>query len=197
MFNGIIYNQGKISKILKRPKGINIFVKSNFKLDKKNIGLSVACDGVCLTLISFKSKLMEFYLSNETLVRSKFKFLKNDDILNLELPLSYGTKISGHICQGHVDTVARVLTIKKVDKSYLFEFQIPTKERKNLIEKASICVNGISLTISKVSKKGFQIWVIPHTYNETNLSTLKKNDLVNIEIDILSKYVRNYFNDKK
>ena len=197
MFNGIIYNQGKISKILKRPKGINIFVKSNFKLDKKNIGLSVACDGVCLTLISFKSKLMEFYLSNETLVRSKFKFLKNDDILNLELPLSYGTKISGHICQGHVDTVARVLTIKKVDKSYLFELQIPTKERKNLIEKASICVNGISLTISKVSKKGFQIWVIPHTYNETNLSALKKNDLVNIEIDILSKYVRNYFNDKK
>ena len=197
MFNGIIYNQGKISKILKRPKGIDIFVKSNFKLDKKNIGLSVACDGVCLTLISFKSKLMEFYLSNETLVRSKFKFLKNDDILNLELPLSYGTKISGHICQGHVDTVARVLTIKKVDKSYLFEFQIPTKERKNLIEKASICVNGISLTISKVSKKGFQIWVIPHTYNETNLSALKKNDLVNIEIDILSKYVRNYFNDKK
>ena len=197
MFNGIIYNQGTISKILKRPKGINIFIKSNFRLSKKDIGLSVACDGVCLTLISFKSKLMEFYLSNETLVRSKFKFLKNNDILNLELPLSYGTKISGHICQGHVDTVARVLTIKKVDKSYLFEFQIPTKERKNLIEKASICVNGISLTISKVSKKGFKIWVIPHTYNETNLSTLKKNDLVNIEIDILSKYVRNYFNDKK
>ena len=197
MFNGIIYNQGTILKILKRPKGINIFVKSNFKLNKKDIGLSVACDGVCLTLISFKSKLMEFYLSNETLVRSKFKFLKNNDILNLELPLSYGTKISGHICQGHVDTVARVLNINKIDKSYLFEFQIPIKERKNLIEKASICVNGISLTISKVSKKGFQIWVIPHTYNETNLSALKKNDLVNIEIDILSKYVRNYFNDKK
>ena len=93
MFNGIIYNQGKISKILKRPKGINIFVKSNFKLKKKDIGLSIACDGVCLTLISFKSKLMEFYLSNETLVRSKFKFLKTNDIINLELPLKYGTKI--------------------------------------------------------------------------------------------------------
>ena len=84
-----------------------------------------------------------------------------------------------------------------IDKSYLFDFEISSKERKNLIEKASICVNGISLTISKVTKKGFQIWIIPHTYNETNLSTLKKNDLVNIEIDILSKYVRNYFNDKK
>ena len=197
MFNGIIYNQGKISKILKRHKGINIFVQSNFKLKKKDIGLSIACDGVCLTLISFKSKLMEFYLSNETLVRSKFKFLKTNDIINLELPLKYGTKISGHICQGHVDTVSKVLSIKMIDKSYLFDFEISSKERKNLIEKASICVNGISLTISKVTKKGFQIWIIPHTYNETNLSTLKKNDLVNIEIDILSKYVRNYFNDKK
>ena len=197
MFNGIIYNQGKISKISKRPKGINIFVKSNFKLKKKDIGLSIACDGVCLTLISFKSKLMEFYLSNETLVRSKFKFLKTNDIINLELPLKYGAKISGHICQGHVDTVSKILSIKMIDKSYLFDFEISSKERKNLIEKASICVNGISLTISKVTKKGFQIWIIPHTYNETNLSTLKKNDLVNIEIDILSKYVRNYFNDNK
>jgi riboflavin synthase len=197
MFNGIIYNQGTISKISKRPKGINIFVKSNFRLNKKDIGLSVACDGICLTLISFKSKLMEFYLSKETLNRSKFKFLKNNDVINLELPLKYGTKISGHICQGHVDTVAKVINFKKIDKSYLFDFEIPIKERKNLIEKSSICVNGISLTISKVSKKGFQIWVIPHTYYETNMSTLKKNDLVNIEIDILSKYVRNYFNDKK
>ena len=119
------------------------------------------------------------------------------DIINLELPLKYGTKISGHICQGHVDTVGRVLRISKVDRSYVFEFEIAKKERKHLIEKASISVNGISLTISKVTKKGFQIWIIPHTYKETNLSTLKKSSLVNIEIDILSKYVRNYFNEKK
>jgi len=197
MFNGIIYNQGTVTKIIKRPKGLNIFVKSSLKVSNKDIGLSVACDGVCLTLISFKSKLMEFYLSKETLVRSKFQHLKTKDVINLELPLKYGTKISGHICQGHVDTTAKVINIKKVDKSYLFEFEVPIKERKNLIEKASICVNGISLTISYVSKKGFQIWVIPHTFNETNLSTIKKKDLVNIEIDILSKYVRNYFNAKK
>ena len=197
MFNGIIYNQGIVTKIIKRPKGLNIFVKSNLTVSKKDIGLSVACDGVCLTLISFKSKLMEFYLSKETLVRSKFRYLNAKDKLNLELPLKYGTKISGHICQGHVDTIAKITNIKKVDKSYLFEFEVPIKERKNLIEKASICINGISLTISKVLKNGFQIWVIPHTYNETNLSTVKKNDLVNIEIDILSKYVRNYFNAKK
>ena len=130
-------------------------------------------------------------------LNEKFKFLKNSDKINLELPLKYGTKISGHICQGHVDTVAKVLSIKKIDKSFIFDFEIPKKERNNLIEKASICVNGISLTISKVTKRGFQIWIIPHTYKETNLSMLNKSDLVNIEIDILSKYVRNYFHDKK
>ena len=197
MFNGIIYNQGTVTKIIKRPMGLNIFVESKFKLSSKDIGLSVACDGVCLTLISYKNNIMEFYLSNETIVRSKFNFLKVKDKINLELPLKYGTKISGHICQGHVDCVGKVYGIKKIDKSYLFDFEIPKKERKHLIEKASICINGISLTISKVSKKGFQIWVIPHTYKETNLSSLKKKSLVNIEIDILSKYVRNYFNDKK
>ena len=197
MFNGIIYNQGFVSKIKKRSKGINLFIKSNLKISKKDIGLSIACDGVCLTLISYKSKIMEFYLSKETISRSKFRFLKNSDKINLELPLKYGTKISGHICQGHVDTIAKILNIKKIDKSYLFEFEISKKERINLIEKASICVNGISLTISKVTKRGFQIWIIPHTYKETNLSTLNKSDLVNIEIDILSKYVRNYFHDKK
>ena len=197
MFNGIIFNKGSITKISKRTKGINIFVKSDLKLSNKSIGMSIACDGVCLTLISVQKKIMEFYLSNETVRRSKFKFLKIKDKINLELPLKYGAKISGHICQGHVDTVGKVLSITKIDKSFLFDFDLPKKERKHLIEKASICVNGISLTISKVTKKGFQIWIIPHTYKETNLSTLKKSSLVNIEIDILSKYVRNYFHGKK
>ena len=197
MFNGIIYNQGTITKVVKRPKGLNIFIKSNLKVSKKDIGLSVACDGVCLTLISYESKIMEFYLSNETIIRSKFKFLKTKDKINIELPLKYGTKISGHICQGHVDTIGKIKSIKKIDKSFLFDFEIPIKERKHLIEKASICVNGISLTISKVTKKGFQIWIIPHTYKETNLSSLNKSSLANIVIDILSKYVRNYLNEKK
>ena len=197
MFNGIIFNQGVIKKILKRDKGINIFIVSNLKLTKKDIGVSVASDGVCLTLITMKNRLMEFYLSNETIQRSKFKFLKIKDKINLELPLKYGQKISGHICQGHVDTVGKIFAIKKIDKSYLFDFEIVKKERRNLIEKASICINGISLTISKLTTKGFQVWVIPHTFKLTNLSTLKKNSLVNLEIDILSKYLRNYFNEKK
>ena len=196
MFNGIIFNQGIITKIKKRPKGINIFIKSNLKLTKKDLGVSVSCDGVCLTLITLTRKIMEFYLSDETIKRSKFNFLKVKDKINLELPLRYGQKISGHICQGHIDTVGKISDIKTIDKSHLFEFEIVKKERINLIEKASVCINGISLTISKLTKKGFQIWVIPHTFKYTNLFTLKKNNLVNIEIDILSKYVRNYFNEK-
>ena len=197
MFNGIIFNQGIIKNIQKRPKGINIFIKTDLKLSKKDIGVSVSCDGVCLTLIEIKKKVMEFYLSNETIQRSKFKFLKIQDKINLELPLKYGQKISGHICQGHIDAVGKISNIKIIDKAFLFEIEILKKERINLIEKASICVNGISLTISNLTIKGFQIWVIPHTFNLTNLSSLKKSRLVNIEIDILSKYVRNYFNEKK
>ena len=197
MFNGIIFNQGVITKISKRLKGINIFVKSDLRLSNKDIGVSVACDGVCLTLITIKKRIMEFYLSNETVRRSKFRFLKIKDLINLELPLRYGQKISGHICQGHVDTTGKVVSLKKVDKSYIFEFEISSKERKNIIEKASICINGISLTISKKTKKGFQIWVIPHTFKLTNLSKIKKGNLVNIEIDILSKYVKNFFHEKK
>ncbi len=197
MFNGIIFNTGSIKKIYKRKNGLNIFIKSDLKISNKDIGISIACDGVCLTLISIKKKIMEFYLSNETVKRSKFKYLKVNDLINLELPLKYGQNISGHICQGHVDTTGKILNIKKVDKSYIFDFEINFKERKNIIEKASICINGISLTVAKITKKGFNIWVIPHTLKLTNLSKIKKGSFVNIEIDILSKYVKNFLNAKK
>ena len=196
MFNGIIFNQGIVYKIVKRNKGINLFIKSNLKLNNKDIGISISCDGVCLTLISKKNKILEFYLSNETLIRTKFKKIKKDDILNLELPLKHGQRISGHICQGHVDFVSKLKKIKIIDKSYLMQFSANKYQKKNLIEKASILINGISLTISKVTKNAFEVWIIPHTYKLTNLSNLKNNSLVNIEIDILSKYVKKYFNEK-
>ena len=196
MFNGIIYNKGKVHRVIKRTKGINLFIRSNLNLKSKNVGISISCDGVCLTLISLKRKIFEFYLSNETLVRSKFKKTMKGDIVNMELPLKKGQDISGHICQGHVDYVSRVKNIKLIDKSYLFEFSANKLQKKYLIEKASILVNGVSLTVSKITKNGFEVWIIPHTYKITNLSNLKKNNLVNIEIDILSKYVKKYFNEK-
>ena len=197
MFNGIIFNKGIVKKVLKRPKGINVFIKADIKLSKKDIGISIACDGVCLTLITIKNKIMEFYLSNETIKRSKFRFLKIGDQINLELPLKYGQRISGHICQGHVDTVGKVISIKKSDKSKIYEFKLEKKFIKYLVCKGSIAINGVSLTISKVKKSSFEIWIIPHTLKLTNLKFLEKNHLVNIEIDILSKYVKKFINVKK
>ena len=196
MFNGIIFNQGKVDKIIKRKKGINLFIRSNFSLKSKDLGISISCDGVCLTLISKNNKILEFYLSNETLNRTKFKKIKKGEVINLELPLKNGQNISGHICQGHVDYVSKVKKIKLIDKSYLMEFSANNVQKKNLIEKASILINGVSLTISKITKNGFEVWIIPHTYKQTNMSKLKKNSLVNVEIDILSKYVKKYFNEK-
>ena len=196
MFNGIIFKQGKVEKISKRKKGINIFIYSKIKISKKDIGMSISCDGVCLTLVNISNKLMEFYLSNETIKRSKFKKTSVGDYINIETPLKFGKQISGHIIQGHIDCIGIISSIKKVDKAYLFNFIVNPRERKNLIEKASIAINGISLTISKKTKDGFDAWIIPHTLKLTNLFKAKRNDLVNIEIDILSKYVRNYFNEK-
>ena len=196
MFNGIIFNQGKVDQILNRKKGINLFIKSNISIKPNDIGISISCDGACLTLISKKNKTLEFYLSNETLNRTKFKKIKKGNVINLELPLKNGQNISGHICQGHVDYVSKLKKIKLIDKSYLMEFSANNAQKKNLIEKASILINGVSLTISKITKNGFEVWIIPHTYKQTNMSKLKKNSLANVEIDILSKYVKKYFNEK-
>ena len=196
MFNGIIFNKGIVQHLVKYKKGLNLFIKSSLKLKKKDVGKSIACDGVCLTLVSVNKKIKEFYLSNETLNRSKFKKIKKNDVINLELPMKYGQDISGHICQGHVDTVGIVEKIKKSDKSVVFDISINRKFKKDLIEKASILINGVSLTISKITKKGFKLWIIPHTLKLTNLKELKKRDKVNIEIDILSKYVKRYVQEK-
>ena len=197
MFNGIIYNTGIIKKISKRENGINLFLKSNIKLSNKNLGISISCDGVCLTLISVKNKVLEFFLSDETIKRSKFVNSKVGEKINLELPLKKGQYISGHMCQGHVDTTAKLLKKSKVDKALIYEFILNDNKNKYLVNKASILVNGVSLTISKIFGKKFQIWVIPHTLKLTNLSNISLGDRVNIEIDILSKYVKKFLNEKK
>ena len=197
MFNGIIYNTGIIKRIQKRTQGINLFLKSEINLKKKNIGMSVCCDGVCLTLVSYKNKILEFFLSNETITRSKFKECLKGDIVNLELPLKKGQDISGHICQGHVDTTAELINKTKQDKAFIYKFKINRKFKKYLVDKASILINGVSLTISNIKNNFFEIWIIPHTLKLTNLSNLQKKQLVNIEIDILSKYVQKFLNEKK
>ena len=193
MFNGIIYKQGIIKSIKKSPRYIKgslvIEIQSKIKFNKNDIGESVCCDGVCLTLIRIKKRSFLFYLSKETIRRSNFKNAKIGKIINLEKSLLHGQKISGHYVQGHVDTTATVNKITIIDKSWIIDFNLKRKYLIYLIEKGSISVNGVSLTISKVTNKGFQITVIPHTLKLTNLVKLKKNSVVNIEFDIFSKYL--------
>ena len=194
MFNGIVYNQGIIKRIKRSSRYVSgslvLEIASNIRFKKTDIGESVSCDGVCLTLIRINKKTFSFYLSKETIKRSNFKYAKIGKIINIEKSILHGQKISGHYVQGHVDTTAKVKSINIIDKSWLIKLELDNKKLyKYLIDKASISINGVSLTISKVSKKYFEINVIPHTLKLTNLRKLKPKNIVNIELDIFSKYV--------
>ena len=193
MFNGIIFYTGVVKSIKKEKKSILVSLKSNLKVTNKDIGSSICCDGVCLTLSKIKSGLIFFYISVETLKRSTFKNIRIGQIVNLENSLVFGQKISGHFVQGHVDTVAKIKKISFIDKSWILRLQLFKKNlNKFLEEKASITINGISLTISKVSKNYFDLNIIPHTLKLTNLKKLKTNDTVNVELDIFGKYIYKY-----
>jgi len=192
MFNGIIYSSGLAVIIKKNGKNsISLGIKTNLKVRKKEIGSSISCNGVCLTLVSVKNKILFFYVSKETLIKSNFRFIKINDKINLEKSLIYGQKISGHYVQGHVDTVGVLKNIRLIDKSWVIKVGIKKEFIRFLIEKGSIAINGISLTISKIVKNTFQVAVIPHTLNNTNLNKLMVGDKVNIELDIFSKYLTN------
>ena len=195
MFNGIIYSTGKIKKIFRNKKSLLIGIKSNLNFKQNEIGSSVNCSGVCLTLTKIQKNIIYFYVSNETIDRSNFKKIKIGQIINLEKSLIYGQKISGHFTQGHVDTTAKIKKINIIDSSWSIKLEIKNKKfMKFLEEKASISINGVSLTISKVYKKDFQLNIIPHTLKLTNLKYLKVNDLVNVELDIFGKYIYKYTN---
>ena len=163
---------------------------------KSEIGSSVSCSGTCLTLEKNNKSLSKFYLSKETLNRTIFKFSKTGDIVNLEKPLKYGKRISGHFVQGHVDSIAIVKKINLVGRSWLISFKLSKKFKKFLIQKGSITINGVSLTIAKIFIDGFQIAVVPETLRLTNLIHLKEKDIVNIEFDVLGKYIKNFLKKK-
>ena len=191
MFNGIIKDTGTIVDIRKNRKNFVISINSKIKFTKSEIGSSISCSGTCLTLASFKGNNSKFYLSKETLNRTNFKNAKVKDILNLEKSLKYGTRISGHFVQGHVDTACIVSKIGFLGKSWSINIQLLRKYRNLVVEKGSITVNGVSLTISNIFQKEFQVVVIPQTLKYTNLIKLKKNDIVNVEFDVLGKYINN------
>ncbi len=195
MFNGIIYNTGRVVSVKKNKNSIFIGISTTINFNRKDLGSSICCNGVCLTLVKILKEKIYFYISNETLKRSNFKNIKLNSIINLEKSLSYGKIISGHYIQGHVDTVAKTIKISFIDKTWLVKFKILNKNfYKYLIEKASISINGVSLTISNVSRNYFTINVIPHTLKLTNLKDLKTNDFVNVELDIFGKYIYKYSN---
>ena len=195
MFSGIIHSTGIVKNLKKNtlnyPGSINLEIKSKLNFKKKDIGESICCNGVCLTLEKVKKKNLFFYLSDETIARSGFKNVKKGDLINVEKSMYFGQIVSGHYVQGHVDTTGKVKFIKKIGKTWLVDFAISKKFLKNIVEKASISINGVSLTISKITKNGFQITIIPHTLKLTNLLKLEKGSIVNIEFDIFSKYLHN------
>lgn len=192
MFNGIIKHTGKISKIYKNNNNCIIEILSKIKFSKNEIGSSISCSGACLTLEKYKGNLSKFYISKETLNRTNFKSSNKGDLINLEKSLKYGDRISGHFAQGHVDTTSIIKKIDFVGKSWFVNFKLPKKYKKYLIQKGSITINGVSLTISKILKDGFQIVVIPQTLKLTNLMYLKEKDVVNIEFDVLGKYIKSF-----
>ena len=192
MFNGIIKNTGKIIKIVKKNNNCTLEIITKMKFSKKEVGSSISCSGICLTAEKFSSKGVKFYVSNETLKRTILKFLKKNDIVNLEKSLKYGQRLSGHFVQGHVDTTSEVKKITFFGKSWVIDFKLSRRYKKYVVQKGSITINGISLTIAKIFKDGFQISVIPKTLNLTNLIYLKEKDLVNVELDILGKYIKNF-----
>ena len=192
MFNGIIKNTGKINYIFKKNKNCFIEIKSKMNFIKKEIGSSISCSGACLTIDKIQCKKVKFYLSLETLNKTIFKKSKKGDIINLERSLKFGERISGHFVQGHVDTTAKIKKIKHIGKSWLIHFKLHKFFFKFMVKKGSITINGVSLTIAKIFTDGFQISIIPKTLELTNLIYLKEIDFVNVEFDVLGKYINNF-----
>ncbi len=160
-------------------------VISDLSFVKKDIGTSISCSGVCLTLTKIKKNKKKnelfFYLSKHTILTSAYKYLKSGDIINLEKSMKYGDEIAGHFVQGHVDTTIKVLSINTDNsKTWTIFFNIPQKFRKFLIEKGSIGINGVSLTIAQIFANKFKVVIIPHTLQNTNLLKLSSKSYLDI-----------------
>ena len=189
MFTGIIKNTGKVLKIFKKNKGFELEIYSNLTYSKKDIGTSIAVNGVCLTLVKCVKKSLFFFISYQTFEITNFKFIKKNSIVNFERSLKFGDEIAGHFVQGHVDTTGKLLSLEKLSKTWTINIQIPKSFATLLVDKGSISINGVSLTIVKVRNNKFSLVVIPHTLKMTNIIKLNKSDIVNVEFDIVIKYL--------
>ena len=192
MFSGIIENKGFVFKFEKQ-KDFRLVLDTNLKYKDIKKGSSVCCNGICLTVISKKKKKkytqLSFDVSQETINCSNFNVIKKGDEINIEKSLRVGDEISGHFVFGHVDDTSQLISIKKVGDSHEIKLEISKKIKKFIAKKGSVSLNGISLTVNQVKNNFIVLNIIPFTWLNTNLKGLKIGDRINLEVDMLARYV--------
>ncbi len=189
MFTGLIEGTGKILKTHNRNNGIVLEIKPSFELEEPVIGESISVDGACLTLTEYSEKTIRADVSPETLKKTTLVHKRQGDIVNLERALRLSDRLGGHLVTGHIDGTGKILSITDKGDFTQFDFTAPDYIIKYIIEKGSVAIDGISLTVNSCSKTAFSVMIIPHTINATNLITKKTGERVNIENDIIGKYV--------
>ena len=191
MFTGLVETKGLIDSFQKNEDGMILRLNHNNSFEV-SINDSVSCNGVCLTVVRTDKNSFEVQLVNETLDRTTAEFWKEKDEVNLERALLPSTRMGGHFVQGHVDCVTKILKIKHFDKSSTWTFKMNDDIEKYIVEKGSIALNGVSLTVASKDKNSFDVALIPHTIELTTFGNLTIGDSVNVEVDILGKYIENF-----
>lgn len=191
MFTGLVETKGLIDSFQKNEDGMILRLNHNNSFEV-SINDSVSCNGVCLTVVRTDKNSFEVQLVNETLDRTTAEFWKEKDEINLERALLPSTRMGGHFVQGHVDCVTKILKIKHFDKSSTWTFKMNDDIEKYIVEKGSIALNGVSLTVASKDKNSFDVALIPHTIELTTFGNLTIGDSVNVEVDILGKYIENF-----
>ena len=186
MFTGIIEEAGTVVRLKAGKKSLELTVRGQSSV---RIGDSVAVNGACLTVVGSRGKLLRFDVLNETVRRTNLGALRAGSLVNLERPLRANGRLDGHFVQGHVDATGRVKRWEKIGKDFVLEVAAPRTLMKYIVEKGSIAIDGISLTVAGVGRDWFRVWIIPHTRQITNLARRQAGDAVNLEVDILAKYV--------
>jgi riboflavin synthase len=188
MFTGIIEDLGKVSFLRQEFDNLHISIKSNI-VSQLKIDQSVSHNGVCLTVIDIKDSIYTVTAIQETLQKTNLNYLKVGDTINLERAMKLGDRLDGHIVQGHVDQIGSCTNIVEENGSWVFTFNYTPNKNNITIEKGSITINGTSLTVINSNKNEFSVAIIPYTYNNTNFNNIKINDTVNLEFDVIGKYV--------
>ena len=193
MFTGIIESLGKITNVKADRGNIDFTIESEISKELK-IDQSVSHNGVCLTVTQKSDNTHTVTAVKETLDKSSLKNFSVDDLINLERAMKLGERLDGHLVQGHVDGVAKCISVYVNDGSWIYQFEFDIKNEMLLIEKGSICINGVSLTVFDIVKNTFKVTIIPYTYENTSFKKLKEGDMVNIEFDMIGKYLARFNN---